>query len=168
MGRKRTLLNLSQAERTSAQRLLRSRSDPRTLERVRFALLGATGRHTLEELAVQVKRQRSTLQQWLGKFQAGGLAGLLERHTSPGVVSPVARAKVQRQLVAGLKAGRWTSAAHVAAWLQEAHGITRSRKSIYYWFEKFGLSPAAEVAPSRHPKSPGKPSAAIQRSTPAR
>ena len=156
MGRKRTQLNLSPAEQTEAQRRLRAGSDPRTLEWVRFALLGATGRHTLEELATKVQRQRSTLQNWLGKFQAGGLAGLLERDTAPGVVSPVARAKVQRQLVAGLKAGRWTSAAHVAAWLQETHGITRSRKSIYYWFEKFGLSPTEA--------EPGQPTVATRRS----
>lgn len=152
MGRKRTQLNLSPAEQAEAQRRLRAGSDPRTLERVRFALLGATGRHTLEELATKVKRRRSTLQNWLGKFQAGGLAGLLERDTAPGVASPVAKATVQRQLQAGLKAGRWTSAAHVAAWLQEAHGITRSRKSIYYWFEKFGLSPS-DAMPPPHPQA---------------
>lgn len=156
MGRKRTQLELSPAERAEAQRLLRSGADPRIRERARFALLGATGQHTLEELATKVQRQRSTLQNWLGKFQAGGLAGLLERDTAPGVVSPVARAKVQRQLVAGLKGGRWTSAAHVAAWLQEAHGITRSRKSIYYWFEKFGLSPTEA--------EPGQPTVATRRS----
>ena len=72
----------------------------------------------------------------------GGLAGLLEREASPGITSPLGAARVQQQLQAGLKAGRWTSAAHVAAWLKEAHGITRSRKSSYDWFEKVGLRPA--------------------------
>ena len=79
-------------------------------------------------------RQGSTLQTGLRKFQAGGLAGLLERDAAPGVSSPLGAACVQRQLQAGLQAGRWTSAAHVAAWLEETHGISRSRKSIYYWF----------------------------------
>ena len=59
----------------------------------------------------------------------------------------------QRQLQAGLQAGRWTSAAHVAAWLEETHGISRSRKSIYYWFAKLGLS-AAEATPSPPSKAP--------------
>jgi hypothetical protein len=59
-------------------------------------------------------------------------------------VSPVGEARIQRQLRAGLAAGRWTSAAHVAAWLRETHGIRRARKSIYYWFQKHGLpAPAA-------------------------
>lgn len=149
MGRKRTQLDLSPAERREAQRLVRNCEDPRVVERAGFALLGATGQLTMEELAAKVGRRRSTLQTWLRKFQAGGLVGLLERDASPGITSPLGAARVQQQLQAGLKAGRWTSAAHVAAWLKEAHGITRSRKSIYYWFEKLGLSPA-ETLPAPH------------------
>lgn len=149
MGRKRTQLDLSPAERREAQRLVRTCEDPRVVERVGFALLGATGQLTMEELAEKVGRRRSTLQTWLRKFQAGGLAGLLERDASSGITSPLGAARVQQQLQAGLKAGRWTSAAHVAAWLKEAHGITRSRKSIYYWFEKLGLSPAESLASPR-------------------
>ena len=156
MGRRRTQLDLSLAERHEALRLVRSGTDPRLVERACFALLGATGQLTMEELADKVGRRRSTLQTWLRKFRAGGLAGLLERDAAPGVTSPLGAARVQRQLQAGLKAGRWTSAAHVAAWLEEAHGITRSRKSIYYWFQKFGLSPAATVAlpPDSAPTKP--------------
>jgi predicted transcriptional regulator len=41
---------------------VRSCADPRVVERVGFALLGATGQFTLEELAEQVGRRRSTLQ----------------------------------------------------------------------------------------------------------
>ena len=106
------------------------------VERVGFALLGATGLHTMEDLAKLVGRRRSTLQTWLTKFQAGGLAGLLERDAAPGVVSPVGTPKVQRELQAGLKSGRWTTASEVAAWLKQTHGIERSRKSIYYWLHK--------------------------------
>jgi len=146
MGRKRTQLDLSPAERREAQRLLRTCADPRLVERAGFALLGAAGQLTMEELAAKVGRRRSTLQTWLLKFQAGGLAGLLERDTSSGITSPIGKGRIQQQLLAGLQAGRWTSAAQVAVWLKEAHGITRSRKSIYYWFEKFGLRPAATGA----------------------
>ena len=156
MGRRRTQLDLSLAERREALRLVRSGTDPRLAERANFALLGATGQFTMEEPADKVGRRRSTLQTWLRKFRAGGLAGLLERDAAPGVTSPLGAARVQRQLQAGLQAGRWTSAAHVAAWLEEAHGITRSRKSIYYWFQKFGLSPAATVSlpPDSAPAKP--------------
>lgn len=148
MGRRRTQLHLSPAERREAMRLARADADPRVLERLTFALLGSTGAYTLEELAVKVGRQRSTLQNWLAKFEAGGLDGLLERDTPPGVTSPLGEAALQRQLQAGLKAGRWTSAAHIAAWLKETHGITRSRKSIYYWFEKYGVpAPGIKLPP---------------------
>jgi transposase len=114
---------------------------------VRFALLAAAGEHTLEELATQVGRQRSTLQNWLTKFKAGGLGGLLDRDASPGLTSPLARGKLQQQLRSGLKQRRWTSAEDVATWLREVHGIHRSRKSIYYWFAKWG-TPAPGASPA--------------------
>ena len=167
MGRRRTQLDLNPAEQREAQRLLRSAEDARTVERARFALLGATGRHTLEELAAKLGRQRSTVQNWLAKFQGGGLAGLLERDTSPGITSPLNAARVQRQLQAGLKSGRWSSAAHVAAWLEGTHGITRSRKSIYYWFEKLGLTPTEARSVHRR-QAPAKPPASARRSAASR
>jgi hypothetical protein len=58
---------------------------------------------------------------------------------------------------AGLKAGRWTLAAHVSAWLEEMHGISRSRKSIYYWLAKLGLSPAESLPASRGPATARRP-----------
>ena len=167
MGRRRTQLDLSAAERAAAHQLQRSCHDPRAVERLRFALLGATGRHTLEELARMLGRSRATIQNWLGKFATGGMKALLERDTAPGVSSPLAGKKVQRQLQAGLKAGRWTSAAHVAAWLEETHGIRRSRKSIYYWFEKFGLSPA-DAMPPPHSQAHGNQAGAARRSASSR
>ena len=141
MGRRRTRLQLSEAEQDEARRLCRSRADVRERERARFALEAATGKYTLEELAGRLGRSRSTLQNWLVKFANGRLAGLLERDTAPGRASPIDAAEVQRALRNGLKAGRWRSAAHVAAWLEEEHRIRRSRKSIYYWFQKWGTPP---------------------------
>ena len=149
MGRRRTRLELSAAQQAEAQRLLHNSQDRRELERLRFALQAASGLLTLEELATKAGRRRSTIQNWLAKFRQGGLEALLERDAAPGVISPVASPKVQRQLQAGLKAGRWTSAAQVAAWLQEAHGITRSWKSIYYWFEKCAMRAPSTKTPSR-------------------
>ena len=145
MGRKRTQLALSAAERAVALGLLENSDDPRRLERVRFALEAATGQHTLEDLARRFNRTRSTMQNWLASFAAGGLEGLLERAGGPGRASPVAKPKIQKQLLAGLKTGRWTSAEEIAAWLRDTHDIRRSRKSLYYWFQKHGVP-----APSAH------------------
>jgi transposase-like protein len=110
----------------------------RQKERLRFALLAAEGRHTLEDLAERLGRARSTLQLWLDKFAAAGLAGLLERESPPGLRSPLGGVAVQAELQAGLRAGRWRSAEAIAQWLQAAHGITRARKSIYYWLKRNG------------------------------
>ena len=146
MGRRRTQLALSDTERSAALRLLASTEDPRKAERLCFALNASTGEHTLEELAHRLLRTRSTIQNWLARFEAGGLEGLLARDTAPGRATPVAQANIQRQLRAGLQAGRWTSAGQVAVWLRETHGIQRSRKSIYYWFQKHGVpAPSART-----------------------
>jgi hypothetical protein len=75
---------------------------------------------------------------WLDDFTTGGLAQLLERAAPPGKPRPVAGAKVQAQLQAGLKAGHWRTAGQVAAWLQKDHGIERATKSLYYWLGKVG------------------------------
>ena len=138
MGRKKTQLQLSPAERAELLRLSRLPASRRDRERARMALQAAAGDHTLEDLAGQVGRSRSTVQNWLNKFAAGGVAGLLERNTPPGRVSPLANATIQRQLENGLNSGRWQSAREVASWLAETHGIRRARKSIYYWLEKNG------------------------------
>ncbi len=138
MGRKRTQLSLTVAQRTDLARRLQTVGETRVKERMRFALLAAEGRHTLEDLAACLGRSRSTLQLWLDKFNAGGLAALLERQSPPGWWSPLGGAGVQAELKAGLELGRWASAQHIAEWLRETHGITRARKSIYYWLKRNG------------------------------
>ena len=138
MGRQRTKLNLSVVQQAQARHQFKTTQDARDRERLRFALRAATGRHTLEELARITGRSRSTLQNWLSKFAVGGIESLLQRDTPPGTVSLVARLVIQSQLREGLKTGRWTSAAAIAGWLQTAHGIKRSRKSLYYWLNKNG------------------------------
>jgi transposase len=136
MGRTRTRLELEATQISQIRRTLRATSDTRAAERLRFALLARTGKHTLEDLARRMGRSRSTIQSWLAKYKADGLDGLLQRDTPPGTVSPIASPEIQQELKAGLSTGRWTSAAEVATWLKRSHNITRSRKSIYYWFAR--------------------------------
>src|ERR1035437_2649707 len=61
-----------------------------------------------------------------------------EVHRVKYQLAPLAEAKVQAQLQAGLQAGRWRTAGQVAAWLKETHGIERVAKSLYYWLGKVG------------------------------
>jgi transposase len=130
-------------------RRVESATEAREQERLRFALLAASGQHTLEGLAQRLGRARSTLQLWLDKFNTGGLGSLLQRESPPGLLSPLASATVQAELKAGLKAGRWVSAQQIADWLEEAHGIQRARKSIYYWLNRNGWK-----APGARPGKP--------------
>jgi transposase len=151
MGRNRTRLDLTAAQLGRLQRLLKANQDARVTERLQFILRAATGRNTLEDLARQAGRSRSTIQNWLGKLEAGGVDGLLDRDTPPGMVSPLASETVQAQFEAGVKSGRWQSAAQIATWLRQDHGIERSRKSIYYWIHKL-RSPARSR--NGRPKNP--------------
>jgi transposase len=138
MARKRTKLAISQEELCKLRQQIRSTSDPRDKERMQVVVWATSGQHTLDDLARLAGRARSTIQVWRDEYTEGGVAQLLDREAPPGLASPVADAKVQEQLQAGLKAGRWRTAGQVAAWLKEAHGIKRATKSVYYWLGKAG------------------------------
>ena len=126
------------AEAAQIKAQIRAATNPRDKERLQVVIWATSGQHTLAELALLAGRARSTIQVWLDDFTEGGVARLLEREAPPGKPSPVAKAKVQTQLQAGLKSGQWRTAGQVAAWLKETHGIQRATKSLYYWLEKVG------------------------------
>ena len=138
MGRKRTKLAMSATDAAQLKEHIRAATDPRDKERLQVVLWATRGQHSLAALAGLAGRARSTIQVWLDDFAAGGVTQLLERTAPPGKPSPVAEAKVQAQLQAGLKAGQWRTAGQVAAWLKETHGIQRATKSLYYWLGKVG------------------------------
>jgi transposase len=138
MGRKRTKVTMSASETTQLKERIRAATDFRDKERMQVLLWATSGQHTLADMARLSGRARSTIQVWLDDFADGGLAQLLEREVPPGKVSPIAKAKVQTQLQAGLKVGKWRTAGQVAAWLKETHGIERATKSLYYWLGKVG------------------------------
>ena len=151
MGRRRTKLRLGPSQHAELVRQWRVATAARDRERLQVVRRASGGSHTLDDLARLAGRSRSTVQVWLDKYARGGINGLLERDTPPGSTSPISAAKVQTQLQAGLKAGRWRTASEVAAWLKDAHGIERSRKSLYYWLNNHGGN-AASAAPRQHSK----------------
>jgi len=136
VGRKPTRLLVSTAQRAELLKRLRGGLDSRSKERLQVVLWATEGPHTLDEISRRAGRARSTIQLWIDRFVAGGIAELLRRNTPPGATSPIGSTKIQTELRNGLKADRWPSAAAVAKWLHDTHGITRSRKSLYYWFNK--------------------------------
>jgi transposase len=138
MARKRTKLVMTEAEVAQLKAQIRAATDSRDKERLQVVNWATSGQHTLADLARLAGRARSTIQVWLDDFAAGGRRQLLDRQAAPGKPSPVAKAKVQAQLQAGLKAGQWRTASQIAAWLKEVHGIERAAKSLYYWLGKVG------------------------------
>ena len=92
--------------------------------------------HTHKEIAALIGRARSTIQEWINAYEAGGLAGLLARKKAPGKPSPIADPALQAQIRAGLRGGRWRTASHLATWLRQTHGIQRVARSMYYWLAK--------------------------------
>jgi len=138
MGRHKLKLMVSVAQQDELGRALKERSDPRERDRIQTVRLATTGRHTHEEIAALVGRARSTVQEWVDRYEAGGVAGLLARKKAPGRKSELQDPQVQAQIRAGLKAGQWRTAGQLAAWLAQRHGIKRVAGSMYYWLGKVG------------------------------
>jgi len=138
MGRPKLKLVISAAQREELRDAFKENTEARQRDRLQAIQLASTGRHTHEEIAHLLGRARSTVQLWLDQYEAGGLPRLLERKSAPGKSSELRRPEVQAQLQAGLKTGRWRTAAQIAAWLAQTHGIKRVAGSLYYWLGKVG------------------------------
>lgn len=138
MPRAHLKLTVPPAVKAELEKRFKTTDDVRHRQRLQAILLAATGQHGYRDIAGIVGCATSTFALWLNQFMAGGIEGLLRRESPPGLTSPIAQPLVQRQLKEGLKAGRWRTAAQVAAWLEQAHGIKRAAKSIYRWLGKAG------------------------------
>jgi transposase len=138
MPRAHLKLTVPPAEKAGLGKRFKTTDDVRQRQRLQAVLLATTGQHGYREIARIVGCATSTLALWLNQYLAGGIEGLLRRESPPGVTSPIGQPKVQKQFEEGLKAGRWRTAAQVAAWLHQEHGIKRAAKSIYRWLGKAG------------------------------
>jgi transposase len=136
MARAHLKLTVSTAHKAALEERFKAAEDVRQRQRLQAILLATTGQHGYRDIAQIVGCSTSTFALWLNKYLAGGVEELLRRETPPGTTSPIGAAKVQKELVSGLQAGRWRTAGQVAAWLKEAHGIERAAKSIYRWLGK--------------------------------
>jgi transposase len=136
MARAHLKLTVSLTQKAELEQRFKAADDVRHRQRLQAMLLATTGQHGYRDIAQIVGCSPSTFGLWLNKFLAGGISELLRRETPPGSSSPIGQARVQAELVAGLKSGRWRTAGQVAAWLQEAHGIKRAAKSMYRWLGK--------------------------------
>lgn len=138
MGRNKLKLVMAAAEREELRQAFKTLTDPRLRDRVQAVQLANTGQHTHEEIAGLVGRARSTIQEWIDRYEAGGLSRLLEFKKAPGQKSPLQAPALQAQIQAGLKQGTWRTAGQLAGWLEQTHGIKRAANSLYYWLGKVG------------------------------
>src|SRR5450631_2105408 len=138
MGRPKLKLVISAAQLDELRDALKEYTEPRLRDRLQAIQLATTGRHTHDEIAQLLGRARSTIQVWLDRYEAGLLPRLLARKAAPGKTSELQRPAIQEQLQAGLQTGRWRTAAQIATWLAETHGIKRAAGSLYYWLGKVG------------------------------
>ena len=121
MGPNKLKLVLAAAEREELRQALKTLTDPRSRDRVRAVQLATTGQHTHEEIALLVGRARSTIQQWIERYEAGGLNRLLKHKKAPGQKSPLQEPALQAKILEGLKKGIWRTAGQLTAWLEQSH-----------------------------------------------
>jgi transposase len=136
MARAHFKLVITVEQRAEVERCFRQTQDVRQRSRLQAVLLATRGDVGWRDVAQMVGCAVSTLQEWIGKYLAGGLAGLLSRKRAPGKASPMQAAAVQAQLRAGLAEGTWRTAGQVRHWLAQTHGIRLAERSVYYWLGK--------------------------------
>jgi transposase len=101
----------------------------RVAKRLQAVVLNAEG-HTSGELARILKAPRSKVSEWLGRYQAHGMEGLLEGYRSgrPSQLAPHQRQQLgdildSGPVAYGLDSGVWTSP--MIAWvIEEEFGVT--------------------------------------------
>ncbi len=82
MGKRVQMRETSEEERQAVARLARSRTAPaRAVERAQVAQAALAG-ETVEQIAVRLGLARNTVDLWLKRFQARGLAGIEDQPRS--------------------------------------------------------------------------------------
>ena len=123
---------IAQAKRTRRRQRLRM---------VRHALDGLSA----DEIAVQVKSSRRRVQDWIGRWNRDGLAGLEDR-PGRGAKLPLdaaQQAELKRRLDAGPQEqddGCTLRGEDVQRILREEHGVRRSLSATYYLLHRLGYS----------------------------
>ena len=136
MARPHFKLVMPEDQRRALEQRFRQSDNVKDRARLQAVLLATRGNVGWRDIAQMVGCAVSTLQDWMAKFEAGGVAGLLARKQAPGKPSPVQAAAVQAQLKAGLAKGAWRTAGQVQQWLAQTHRIKLAERSVYYWLGK--------------------------------
>jgi transposase len=128
MGRQRTSIAGIDTKKLDQQ--LRRTKDARLKERLSVLKMASTGLYTLQMMAQAVGRARSVVQQWLDKFDQGGIDAMLERK-KPTRRKPRIAEKICAQIDEHLRQGTWRSAGEMQRWLKQTHQIERGWGGCY-------------------------------------
>jgi transposase len=98
--------------------------------------MGLEGEKSYQEICAVLGRSLESVRKWFDAFRKGGVAGLLAK--ARGQTAPKSRLSeaAKRDLLTGLKEGRWRSAVQIRAWLKEAHGIEVAQSCVYKYLGK--------------------------------
>lgn len=135
MGRKRTSISGIDVKQLDQQ--IRRSKDVRQRERLSALKMASSGQYTLQMIAEAVGRARSVIQQWLAKFDEGGIEAMLDRKKPNGRKTPLQK-HMHEQIEKHLQQGSWRSANEMQRWLEDKHQIKMGLGGCYYWLGKHG------------------------------
>jgi putative transposase len=121
-----------QEAETDLKALMRQQKQVGDKERIQLLYLLKSGQaQTITQAAELLGRGRATLQRWLAKYQAGGIAALLERHLPPGQechIPPDAQAELQHRLSSTQGFGSYKE---IQTWLEQEYGHRMSYQGVH-------------------------------------
>ena len=138
MGRRRGKLDVH-CEAEKVLRLLKNEPAGWRRERLLALKLGLEGEKSYKEICTVLGRSLESIRKWFDAFRKGGVTRLLAK--SRGQTGPKSRLSeaAGRDLLIGVKEGRWRSALQIRDWLRETHGIELAQSSVYKYMRKAKL-----------------------------
>lgn len=133
MARPRRDLDI-QGEGDEVRSLYKTEKEAWRRERLLAVKLGLEGKLSLADIAEQLGRARSVIQNWFNAYREGGIEKLLSRKSGIAGRKPTAKItkQISEQIVSKLEAGEWRTAKEAEKWLKDEHGVVLAKGSIYY------------------------------------
>jgi transposase len=149
MARKRASLD-QKAQGKEVLERLKEEPPGRLRERLLAVKLGLEGELSLEQIAGQLSRSRSTIQTWFDAFRRKGIAGL-EPSRAPRGFAGALHEEAKKALRQKLAKGSFRRAEDARQWLHKRYRISLSTGRVAVLLGKLGAR--LKVVRPRHPQS---------------
>ncbi len=120
------------------ERALKGSVEAKAHQRLLAIRLALLGNYTTAEIAKTVGTSRASLWNWIWKFQEEGIEGLISDRLDRCGRKPQVEGTLQKELIEGLREGRWKRAKEIQQWLKSTKEVSMSLKGVYYWLGKLG------------------------------